>query len=93
MNWVRYVEDGLRYQETPDYGLLLWSADRAYAEAFDETMEAEALASKGAVYAAMANYPDAISLYEEAVSKVRFAANQDALADYEEALSSLREKL
>ena len=93
VNWVRYVEDGLRYQETPDYGLLLWSADRAYAEAFDETMEAEALASKGAVYAAMANYSDAISLYEEAVSKVRFAANQDALADYEEALSSLREKL
>ena len=93
VDWVGYIEDSLRYQDEPDYALLLWAADRALIEAFDETMEADALAQKGAVYAAMENYVDAITLYEKAIARIRYATNQDSLSEYEAALSKLRDEI
>ena len=93
VDWSKYVKDALHYQQTPDYALLLWAADRAMIEAFDEAMEADALASKAEIYAARHNYEDAVSLYEKAIEKARFTTRQDALSTYEAALSELRNKL
>lgn len=93
VDWVRYIEDALRLQETPNYTLLLWAADRAYIEAYGEAMQVGALAAKAQTYAAMQNHRDAIALYETAIEEAEFAGDQQAVTEYSAALSLLQEEL
>ena len=89
MDWRGLVSDALRYQDEPDIRLLLWAADRAFIQAFDEAAKAEALAAKASVYAYADNLIDAAEFYQAASETAGFAGMDEKSDAYEAAMSAL----